>query len=50
MEYIFHTQCYVQNNVCSLIIDSGSYTNMASITLVSELNLCIVKYTKPYRL
>ena len=50
MKYIFHTQCYVKNNVCSLIIDNGSYTNMASITLVSELNLCIIKYTKPYRL
>jgi len=49
-ENIFDTQCYVQNNVCSLIIDSGSYTNMASITLVSKLNLCIVKYTRPYRL
>jgi hypothetical protein len=31
---IFHIRCYVQNKVCSLIIDSGSYTNMSSTTLL----------------
>jgi hypothetical protein len=47
---IFHIRCYVQNKVCSLIIDSGSYTNMSSTTLFSKLNLCIVKHTRLYRL
>jgi hypothetical protein len=36
--------------MCSLIVDSGSCTNMVSITLISKLNLCIVKHTKLYRL
>jgi hypothetical protein len=37
--------------VCSLIIDSGkSCVNVYSTTLVSQLNLYIVKHAKPYRL
>jgi hypothetical protein len=36
--------------VCSLIIDSGSCVNFYSTTLVSKLNLCVVKHAKPYRL
>jgi len=49
-ENIFHTRCYVQSKVCSLIIDSGSYVNVCNTTLVSKLNLCTVKHAKPYRL
>ena len=29
-ENIFHTRCHVNNKVCSLIIDGGSCTNIAS--------------------
>ena len=49
-ENIFHTRCYVQSNVCGLIIDSGSCVNVCSNTFVSKLNLSTVKHTKPYRL
>ena len=38
-ENIFHTRCLIQNKVCSLIIDGGSVTNVASTTLVEKLNL-----------
>ena len=34
--------------MCGLIIDSE--INVCSTTLVSKLNLCIVKHAKPYRL
>jgi len=34
--------------VCGLIFDSGSFTDMASISLFSKLNLCTVKRTRPY--
>jgi hypothetical protein len=43
---IFHTCCHVQNKM----IDSGSCVNLTSTTLVSKLNLCIIKHHKPYRL
>ena len=49
-ENIFHARCYVQNKVCGSIIDSGSCVNVCSTTLVSKLNLSIVKHAKPYRL
>jgi len=38
-ENIFHTQCLIQDKVCSLIIDGGNYTNVVSSRLVSKLNL-----------
>ena len=36
--------------MCGLIIHSGSCVNVCCTTLVSKLNLCIVKHVKPYRL
>ena len=33
-ENIFHTRCLIQGKVCSLIIDGGSCTNVASARLV----------------
>jgi len=33
-ENIFHTRCLINNEVCSMIIHSGSCTNIASVTLV----------------
>ena len=35
---IFHTQCKISENVCSLIIDSGSCCNCCSDRLVEKLN------------
>ena len=36
---IFHTRSIVENRVCWMIIDGGSYANMSSQTLVSKLSL-----------
>jgi len=36
---IFHSRCTVNNKVCNLIIDVGSYTNVASIILILKLGL-----------
>lgn len=30
-ENIFHTKCYVDNKICGMIIDGGSYTNVVII-------------------
>jgi len=49
-ENIFHTQCLIQDKVCSLIIDGGSCTNVASSRLVSKLNLETKPYPRPYKL
>jgi uncharacterized protein YabN with tetrapyrrole methylase and pyrophosphatase domain len=46
-ENIFHTRCYVNNKVCSMIIDRGSCTNVASTTLVEKLNLPTLKHSRP---
>jgi hypothetical protein len=49
-ENIFHTRCHTNNKVCSMIIDGGSCTNVASTTLVEKLNLPILKHSRPYKL
>ena len=49
-ENIFHTRCHINNKVCSMIIDGGSYTNVASTTLVEKLNLPTLKHRRPYKL
>ena len=49
-ENIFHTRCHINNKVCSIIIDRGSCTNVASTTLVEKLNLPTLKHPKPYKL
>ncbi|RDX96722.1 hypothetical protein CR513_20593, partial [Mucuna pruriens] len=47
-ENIFHTRCLVQGKVCSIIIDGGSCTNVASTILVEKLNLQTTKHPRPY--
>ena len=47
---IFHTHCNIHGKVCGLIIDNGSYTNVASTTLVSKLNLATTKHPRLYHL
>ncbi|PKI54890.1 hypothetical protein CRG98_024721 [Punica granatum] len=49
-ENIFHTRCYVKDNVCSVIIDGGSCTNVASTTMVEKLELSMLKHPRPYKL
>lgn len=49
-ENLFHSRCLVQNKVCSLIIDGGSCTNVASETMVKKLGLISQKHLKPYKL
>uniref|UniRef100_A0A2N9FXB1 RNA-directed DNA polymerase n=1 Tax=Fagus sylvatica TaxID=28930 RepID=A0A2N9FXB1_FAGSY len=49
-ENIFHTRCHVNNKVCSMIIDGGSCTNVASTILVEKLNLPTLKHSRPYKL
>ena len=49
-ENIFHTRCLITNKLCSLIIDGGSCTNVASRTVVEKLALPTISHTKPYKL
>jgi hypothetical protein len=49
-ENMFHTRCYVNNKVCSMIIDGESCTSVASTTLAEKLSLPLMKYPRPYKL
>ena len=49
-ENIFHARCQIMGKVCSLIIDGGSCTNVASTTLVEKLALPMMKHPRPYKL
>ena len=41
-ENIFHTRCLINNKLCSLIIDGGSCTNVASTRVVEKLALSLI--------
>ena len=47
---IFHSRCFIKGNLCSLIIDSGSCSNVVSSYLVDSLKLPCTKHPKPYHL
>ena len=49
-ENIFHTRCIINGKLCSLIVDGGSCTNVASSRLVSKLNLDTKPHPRPYKL
>jgi len=49
-ENIFHTHYLINDNLCSLIVDGGSYTNVASIRVVEKLWLPTISHTMPYKL
>ncbi|KAF7807710.1 uncharacterized protein G2W53_039871 [Senna tora] len=49
-ENIFLTKCLVSGKVCSMIIDWGSCTNVASAYMVDKLELRCEKHPNPYRL
>ncbi|XP_074305695.1 uncharacterized protein LOC141640915 [Silene latifolia] len=47
---IFRSRCTIQGRVCNLIIDGGSCTNVASVTMVNKLNLSNQEHPNPYKL
>jgi len=49
-ENIFQSRCKINKWVCSLIIDGGSSTNVASTRLVEKLSLETIPHGKPYKL
>ncbi|XP_052877267.1 uncharacterized protein LOC128283891 [Gossypium arboreum] len=49
-ENIFHTRCQIGGKVCSVIIDGGSCTNVASTMMVEKLGLPTTKHPSPYKL
>ena len=49
-ENIFHTRCLITNKLCSLIIDGGSCTNVASTRVLEKLALPTISHSKPYKL
>ena len=49
-DQIFHTKCQVKDKWCSVIVDGGSCTNVASTEMVSKLGLLTTKHPKPYAL
>nr|XP_027071936.1 uncharacterized protein LOC113696750 [Coffea arabica] len=49
-ENIFYTRCFVNQALCSVIIDSGSCTNVASSFMVDNLKLPTRDHPRPYKL
>lgn len=49
-DQLFHTKCQVNDKWCSLIIDGGSCTNVASTEMVSKLGLVTTVHPRPYAL
>ncbi|KAA3477852.1 Transposon Ty3-I Gag-Pol polyprotein [Gossypium australe] len=47
---IFHSICQIQGKVCSIIIDGGSCTNVASTLMVEKLGLSTTKHPNPNKL
>jgi len=49
-ENIFLTRRLINDKVCSMIIDSGICTNVASVTLVRKLGLNTIRHERSYQL
>lgn len=49
-ENIFHTRCLIKDKLCSMVIDSGSCTNVASTLLVDKLGLETTRHPRQYKL
>ena len=49
-ENVFHTMCMVIGKICSLIINGGSCTNVASQRLIENLALKTSPHHRPYKL
>lgn len=46
-ENVFHMHCHVKRKLCSVIIDGGSCTNVASTVMVEKLGLTTTKHPHP---
>jgi len=49
-ENIFYTRCTVQDKVCSLIIDGGSYANVVSLSMIQKVGLQATTQPHPYNI
>uniref|UniRef100_A0A803QC23 Uncharacterized protein n=1 Tax=Cannabis sativa TaxID=3483 RepID=A0A803QC23_CANSA len=49
-ENIFHTRCHLNDKVCSVIINGGSCTNVASSSMAKKLGLQTLKHPRPSKL
>ncbi|XP_074303710.1 uncharacterized protein LOC141638206 [Silene latifolia] len=49
-EQLFHSRCKVNSRICTLIIDSGSCTNVIAKDVVAKLKLPTKNHPKPYKL
>ncbi|KAK9698054.1 hypothetical protein RND81_08G079500 [Saponaria officinalis] len=49
-ERLFHSRCKVNNRICTLIVDSGSCTNVIARDVVTKLKIPTKDHPKPYRL
>jgi len=49
-ENIFHIRCLINDKLCSLIVDGGSRTNVASTRVVEKLGLPTTSHAKLYKL
>jgi len=47
---IFHTRCLINGNVCLVIIDGESCTNVVSSRLASKMNMDTKPHLRPYKL
>ena len=47
---LFHTRCLVKGTPCSLVIDSGSCTNVVSTMLIKRLLIPTQHHSKSYKL
>ncbi|XP_024016342.1 uncharacterized protein LOC112089818 [Eutrema salsugineum] len=49
-ENLFHTRCIIMGKTCSMVIDGGSCTNVASQNMVEKLGMQTIKHPHPYNL
>ncbi|XP_074315385.1 uncharacterized protein LOC141651579 [Silene latifolia] len=49
-EQLFHSRCKVNSRICTLIIDSGSCTNVIAKDVIAKLKLPTKNHPKPYKL
>ena len=49
-EKLFHTRCTIRGKVCDLIIDRGSCTTMAFMTLIDKVQAATKVHLTPYTL
>jgi len=47
---LFHSRCHINDKLCPLLVDNGSYVNVASTRVVDKLGLKTIPHAKPYKL